>query len=115
MATSSSIAIVTRLVEPTAGAFRGNAAAKEGVSRKQLATLRSHGAIEPLFFDTYRLTEAPRTHDQLLHAALLWAGDRAAGTGRSAAVVYGLEGMRTDLPAIVVPRGLRRRSKDVAV
>ena len=52
MSASSPIALVTRLAASTAGAFRGSAAVTEGVSRKQLATLRAHGAIEPLFFDT---------------------------------------------------------------
>ena len=74
----SPIAVLTRLAEPSHGAFRGRTAVAEGVSRKQLMTLQAHGAIERVFTDTYRLTAAPRSHEQMLRAALLWAGDDAA-------------------------------------
>jgi very-short-patch-repair endonuclease len=115
MSRSSPIAVVTRLAAPTAGAFRGKAAAARGVSRKQLATLVVDGAISRAHPDTYCLAGAPRSHAQALNAALLWAGNRAAGSGRSAAMLYGLEGVRADVPEIVVPSGLRRRSNDVIV
>jgi len=102
------IALVTRLAASTFGAFRGCGAVDGGVSRKQLGTLLAHGAIERVFPDTYRLTAAPRSNEQLLSAALLWAGDDAAADARSAAYVYMLEGVRTGLPAIIVPHGHRR-------
>jgi very-short-patch-repair endonuclease len=85
------------------------------VSRTQLATLLEHGAIERVFADTYRLVAAPRSHDQLLHASLLWAGDRCAGDGRSAAIVYGLEGVRTEMPQIVVQHGRHLATANASV
>jgi hypothetical protein len=107
MTSESPIAVVTRLAASSSGAFRGRAAIEAGVSRTQLGTLGAHGAIERLFADTYRLTAAPRSHEQLLRAALLWAGHGAAGAGRSAGMTYGLEGVRTELPDIVVENGRR--------
>jgi hypothetical protein len=115
MSRESPIAIVTRLAQPTSGAFRGRAAVAEGVSRKQIQTLRAHGAVERVFPDTYRLTGAPRSHDQMLWAALLWAGDDAAAAARSAGTVYRLEGVRAMVPAIAVPERMRRRAAGVEV
>jgi hypothetical protein len=87
----------------------------KGVSRKQLGTLQRHEFIERVFPDTYRLTATPPSNDQRLCAALLWAGDQAVGDRRSAAVSYGLEGLRTNKPQIAVPSTVRRRSEDVDV
>jgi len=86
-----------------------------GVTRKQLLTLQAHGAIERVLSDTYRLTDAPRTHDQMLGAALLWAGDDAVGAARSAGMLYGFEGVSTDVPAITIPETMRRRARGVDV
>jgi hypothetical protein len=113
MARESSIAIVTRLAAPSFGAFRGQAAVEHGVSRKQLVTLQRHGVIERLLRDTYRLTAAPRCHEQRLSAALLWSGDRSAADRRSASMLYGLEGIRAVKPQIVVPSTVRSRSSEV--
>jgi very-short-patch-repair endonuclease len=74
-----------------------------------------HGAIERVLFDTYLLTASPRTDEQSLHAALLWAGERAVADGRSAAAVYRLEGVRPEVPEIAAPTGLRRSSSRVVV
>jgi Transcriptional regulator, AbiEi antitoxin len=107
MTSESPIAVVTRLAASSSGAFRGRAAIEAGVSRTELGTLSEHGAIERVFPDTYRLTAAPRSHEQLLRAALLWAGDGAAAAARSAGIMYGLEGVRAELPEIVVEHGRR--------
>ena len=105
-----SIAVVTRLATATLGAFRGRAAVELGVSRKQLGTLAAHGAIERVLRDTYRLTGSARSHEQSLHAAILWTDCIGVGRARSAAMVYGLEGVRTPQPQIVVPSTLRLTS-----
>jgi very-short-patch-repair endonuclease len=115
VSTEAPIAVVTRLARRASGAFRGSAAVVAGVSRKQLATLESHGAIERVFPDTYRLAAHGRTHDQMLRAALLWAGEGAAATGRSAAMVYGLDRMTTTVPEIAMPASTRRRTPGVQV
>jgi hypothetical protein len=52
---------------------------------------------------------------QQLHAALLWAGEEAAGEGRSAGAVYGLEGVGCRRPEVTVPRSVVRRHKSVSV
>ena len=115
MARESSVAIVTHIAAPWFGAFRGQAAVAHGVSRKQLGTLQQHGVIERLLRDTYRLTAAPRCHEQYLSAALLWAGDRAVSDRRSASMLYGLEGIRAVKPEVVVPSSVRCRSTEVVV
>lgn len=69
------------------GAFRGGDAVRRGVSRKQVASLRAQGVITRLLPDTYALTAVPSSESQRLRAALLWAGDDAAGAARSAAVL----------------------------
>src|SRR5262245_25999833 len=115
MARESPIGVLTRLAEPWFGAFRGRTAVANGVTRKQLGTLHAHGVIERLLSDTYRLTAAPRCHEQSLSGALLWAGDRAVTDRRSAAMLYGLEGIRTAKPEIVVPSSVRCRSGDVLI
>jgi very-short-patch-repair endonuclease len=115
MSRSSPVATIMSLATPTAGAFRGRDATQLGVSRKQLATSLGDGALERIFHDTYRLRASVRSHQQMLHAALLWAGDRAAAHGRSAAVLYRFDGVHADIPEIVVPTGLRRGSPQVVV
>jgi very-short-patch-repair endonuclease len=109
------IGVVSRLSTRSLGAFRGRTAVKLGVSRKQLATLLDAGAIERVLPDTYRMTATQRSNAQSLRAALLWAGDMAMAAGRSAAETYGLEGVDSSRPEIVVPRGTRLRSRSVLV
>jgi hypothetical protein len=111
----SPIAVLTRLAAPTRGAFRGRAAVKRGVTRKQLGTLRQQGFVERVLPDTYRLAATPRSREQSLCAALLWAGDEAVGDRRSAGTTYGLEGVRTEKPQISVPSTVRRKSEQVDV
>jgi hypothetical protein len=97
------------------GTFRGATAIKLGITRKQLMTLRAKGVIEREFPDTYRMTALPRSNEQRLRAALLWAGAGAAAAGRSAGELYGLEGVRADSPEIVVVRTSRKRGNGIAV
>jgi very-short-patch-repair endonuclease len=99
----------------SAGALRGTDAVAAGVSRKQLLTLQSHGALERVLPDTYRLTGLPRSHEQMLRAALLWAGAGSAATARSAAIEYRLEGVRTAVPQIAIPASLRRQAAGVDI
>jgi very-short-patch-repair endonuclease len=65
--------------------------------------------------DVYRLTSVSPTSEQRLRAALLWAGDRAAATGRSGGARYGLEGVRADSPEIALPYDVRGRSSAIVV
>jgi very-short-patch-repair endonuclease len=109
------IAVLSRLSASSLGVFRGRVAVEEGVTRDQLTRLRAAGAIERLHPDVYRMTAVAGSADQRLRAALLWAGESASATGRSAAVLYGLEGVTTEVPEIALPYGVRGRSHDILV
>ena len=77
---------------------------RRGVHRNQLTALCAAGVIVRELADTYRMAAVPESNEQKLRAALLWAGDDAAGAGRSAGEVYRLEGVRASRPEIVIPR-----------
>jgi len=91
------LAVLSRLGVPALGVFRGREATELGVARDQLTALCADGVIERMFTDTYFMTAVASSHEQRLRAALLWAGDAAAATGRSAGMLYGLEGVTTDV------------------
>jgi predicted transcriptional regulator of viral defense system/very-short-patch-repair endonuclease len=109
------VARLTDLSASTLGVFRGRAAVARGVTRKQLGALCASGVIERLLPDTYRMSVVAGSHEQLLRAALAWAGPSAAAAGTSAAVLHGLEGVAAGTPEIVVPRRQRLRSASVVV
>jgi very-short-patch-repair endonuclease len=115
MVNESAFGSLARLSEQSAGVFRGRSAVGAGVTRKQIAALESAGAVERLLPDTYRVTAVRRSHEQSIVAALLWAGSGAAASGRSAAEVYGLEGVRAEIPEIVVLPSSRVRSDRIIV
>jgi very-short-patch-repair endonuclease len=110
----SALEALAGLSGPTLGVFRGRAAVRVGVSRNQLVRFRSGGLIERLHPDTFRMTAATPSHRQLLLAALMWAGDCAAGAELSAGESYALEGVRAAQPEIIVPRSMHLRS-DTAI
>ena len=113
MQKESPVAVLSRISRAALGVFRGREAVDAGVSRNQLMLLRRQGVIERMFPDTYRMASVAGSHEQSLRAALLWAGARAAAAGRSAGDVYGLEGVRADVPEIVLPTKTRAPSSDV--
>ncbi|HZP29447.1 MAG TPA: hypothetical protein VFC99_10885 [Acidimicrobiia bacterium] len=71
--------------------------------------------LERLHPDVYRMTAVPRSAEQRLHAALLWAGQSAAAAGRSAGELYRLEGVRAKVPEIVLPTNVRGRATGIVV
>ncbi len=87
--------------------FRGQEAVHLGISRKELTALVKAGVVVRELPDTYRMAALPRTNEIALRAALLWAGDDAAGAGESAGEVYRLEGVRAARPEIASSRDLR--------
>jgi hypothetical protein len=115
MARKSPIGTLSTLSSSPLGVFRGCDAVKLGVTRNQLTALMRDGVIEREFPDTYRMTVVARSNEQQLRAALLWAGDEAAGAGRSAGEMYGLEGVHGSVPEIVVRTGSRVRYDGVLV
>jgi hypothetical protein len=116
MSQSHALSVLSDLAAPNLGVFLGREAVAHGVSRKQLATLRSAGLVTCELPDTYRFEAAGVTFEQQLRAALLWAGDDAtAAARRSAGWLYQLEGVRVQRPEIVVGRGRRLRSDRIVV
>ena len=115
MPKASVVALLSELGAGHLGVFRGRDAVRTSVTRKQLHGLLAHGVIDRVHPDTYRMTAVPPSNEQLLRAALLWAGDAAAAAGRSAGEVYGLEGVIAKVPEIAVPPSVRARSSSVIV
>lgn len=113
MSYKAAIATLGTLTECSLGVFRAVDAA--GVSRKQLAELRAAVVVVREFPGVYRIAAVPRSNEQRLRAALLWAGDTAAAAGRSAAELYRLEGVTAARPEIVVPPDRRARSDAIIV
>src|SRR5439155_25881292 len=74
----SVLGTLSQISEASLGVFRGRDAVDRGVTRKQLARLHAARLVERVLADTYRLSAVPRSSEQELHAALLWAGDDAA-------------------------------------
>jgi len=109
------MARLSKLSAPSCGVFRGTEAVEAGVTRNQLGSLRRQGVIERVHPDTYRMTAVVPSSEQELRAALAWAGENAAAAGASAAELYGLEGVRAEVPEIVLPRSLRKKSDRVRV
>jgi very-short-patch-repair endonuclease len=114
MNNSAALAVVSGLGAASLGAFTGTAAMGARVSRDQLTRMLTAGVIDRVHADVYRLTAVPACHEQLLHAALLWAPTGCADC-RSAGAVYGLEGVAPGEPEIVVPAGRKFRSDAVIV
>ncbi|HEV7526948.1 MAG TPA: type IV toxin-antitoxin system AbiEi family antitoxin domain-containing protein [Acidimicrobiia bacterium] len=109
------LATISGLTETSHGVFRVDNAVRLGVTPKQIAALRNAGVIERVLPSTYRITAVPRSSQQSLSAALLWAGPDAIAGGRSAAEIYGLEGVHAPVPEIIVRRRQRLRSNEVVV
>jgi very-short-patch-repair endonuclease len=95
--------------------FRAEYATALGVTRKQLARLGAQQVIERVHPSTYRMTSVASTGTQQLRAALLWAGERSAAAGRSAAAQYRLEGVHASRPEIVLPHEVRGRTSRITV
>jgi predicted transcriptional regulator of viral defense system len=115
MTHESPFSVLSKLTASSFGVFRGNAAIALGVNRNRLTSFIADGVLERVLPDTYRMTAVPDCHEQQLRAALLWAGDDAAGAGRSAGELVSLQGVRPTLPEIAVPRTNARRSSKVTV
>ena len=86
------------------------------MSRRQLDGRVRNGRLEPVRMGVFRAAGAPVTWEQLLLAACLAGGRRAAASFRSAAWVWALPGFdRPDFFEITVPRSRRARLPGVTV
>jgi hypothetical protein len=115
MSYQSAFGQLSALSAASLGVFRGCDAVAVGVDRKQLGRLVAAGAVVRELPDTYRVVAAPRSSLQRLTAALLWAGDDAMASGRSAGELYELEGVPSGKPEIAVPSARGYRHPDVIV
>jgi very-short-patch-repair endonuclease len=115
MQKESPLGALSKLSAQSLGVFRGQNAVELGVSRRHLTALIGRGLIARELPDTYRMTAVPRSRQQRLRAALLWAGDDAAAIGRSSGELYRVEGVWAPRPEIVVPCSRTLRSAHVHV
>src|SRR5262249_35722508 len=109
------VGTLSQLGAHSLGAFRGKDAVARGVTRNQLAALCAAGVIARELPDTYRMAAVTPSREQALWLALLWAGPDAVATGRSAGMMYAMEGVIASKPEIVVLRRSRLRSDRVFV
>jgi very-short-patch-repair endonuclease len=115
MLAKAALAVLTTLGRPTLGVFRGVDAVAGDVNRNQLLAFAAAGVIVRELPDVYRMTVVTTSAEQRLVAALLWAGQDAVAAARSAAEMYGIEGVRAPRPEIVVPSSRFLRSPTVSV
>jgi len=80
-------------------------AAKLGSDRKVVHRLVRSWRLERVFPGVYRIVGAPETDRQRLFAALLWGGDDAVASHRTAARLWRLDGEWGDGVEITVPFG----------
>jgi very-short-patch-repair endonuclease len=95
------------------------------VSKQQLAELgfkpvrlrhwRETGRLEPLLPGVFRVAGAPVGTEQLLSAAVLWAGTDALVSHRSAGALWGFDDMNPAKPEITVPIAMSKRIPQVVV
>lgn len=111
----AALGALAKLTARTLGVFRSEDAIRIGIDRNQLAAMKAHGVVVREFPNVYRMTSVAASPEQRLRAALAWAGPEAAAAGRSAARLYGLDGIRGERPEIVVPDGVRARSPEITV
>jgi hypothetical protein len=100
---------LARLAASDLGVFSTRDTDRLKISRKQLRTMRRVGIAELVLPGVYRMTAVEPSNAQRLRAALKWGGHDAAAAGQSAGETYGLEGVLTPVPEIVVPRARRAR------
>lgn len=115
MRTEAAISLLSTVSAQRCGVFATTTVAKRGVKSKQLTSLARAKVIERLLPGVYRLTSVRKSPQQWMHAALLWAGPKAALAGCSAGHLYGMEGVHQDIPTVVVPHNLNPRHDNVRV
>ena len=76
-----------------------------GLTRSAIAHRLARGRWQRVWPGVYRLAAAPVTCHQQLLAAVLAAGDGAVASRRSAAALFEIPGLRTDILEITLPRG----------
>ena len=112
--TSTAVELVEGRARTTLGLFTTTVAKSCHVSRQLLAFhSRPGGRWARDLPEVYRLTSVPRSVQQRMLAALLWAGDNAVLSHRAVAEILDLDGVRAPKPELWVPSWQRHR--DVVV
>src|ERR1051325_9767459 len=108
------LAVLVEVAETQHGAFTRAQAALRGIGPRPLATLRRNGVIIEGFAGVLLLAGAPRSWEQRVSAALLWAGPAVPASHRTAARLHGLDGFDRETNIdVTVPYGRRPDRKSV--
>jgi very-short-patch-repair endonuclease len=89
--------------------------ATEGLTVREIEGWRLRGRIERVLPGVFRLAGAPESTEQMLSAAVLWAGRDALVSHRSAGELWGFDDMNPAKPEISVPVKMSKRVPDVVV
>jgi predicted transcriptional regulator of viral defense system len=104
---SSSPRAIEALAASQHGLFSRNQLLDLGVGRGTIEHRVASGKWERILPGVYRIAGAPTTWKQELLATVLWAGEGAAASHRSAAALFELEGFAADKIEISSTRKLR--------
>jgi very-short-patch-repair endonuclease len=97
------------------GAFHRLDARAAGLSDKRIRSRVSKGEWIELLPSVYCNATTPRTHELMRHAALLWAGEGAVLSHRSAGALWVLDGITDDQPELTLPSDRRLRTTGVQI
>jgi hypothetical protein len=93
------------------GVFTRAQALEAGLTRHQLQHGTATTRYERIAPGVYRLAGTPPSWHQSVVTAVLAGGDGAVASHRSAAVLWGLDGVRAGTPEVSVPRHRRRQER----
>jgi very-short-patch-repair endonuclease/predicted transcriptional regulator of viral defense system len=103
-----------RLAAKQFGVFWRDQAISAGITKRVIDGRVRSGEWVRILPRVYRLASAPETWEQLLMAAVLWAGECVV-SHRSAARLHRLEGVESDLVEITTTRVLRSAHPNIAI
>ncbi len=86
-----------------------------GMSASAVQRRVASGAWEVVLPGAYRVRGAPVTPRQKMMAAVLWAGAGAVVSHRTAAMLWKLDGLRSDAIEVTAPRSRRKRHELIVV
>ena len=86
-----------------------------GLTLRQVEGWYRSGRVDRLLPSVFRLAGAPSTREQALMAAVLWAGPGAFASHRSAAELWGFDGVKAARPEVTVPLAKIKKSTEVLV
>lgn len=112
---SRAMHVFADLTESQGGYFTAHQARQAGLSHRVLSYHTSTGDLERVAHGVYRWTPFPPHRFGDVIAAVLWAGEQAAGSHETALAVYGLAAAMPSAVHITTPRSFRGRRHGVIV